>query len=276
MGVSKPVRHITSHQSVSDWFRQLIDRRETLLFFVWKDLKVQYQNPFLGFLWSVFQPLTYFAIILAVMNFSGRNSNQMEMPFALYLISGLTIWNFVTSAILGSINSIQSNAGTISKAFFPRIYLVLSPILKSSLDLLVMLLIVFGFALSMGQPIETNMVLFLPLSIINILLFSIGVAAIVTSFVVRNRHVRHAIPIIMYAMLFALPVFYSMGSIDNPVLVLIYQLNPIAGSMEMLRAGFGSEVDINHVVGWFIQSVIWLLVGIIIFRNTERKLADLV
>jgi lipopolysaccharide transport system permease protein len=276
MGVSKPVRHITTHQSVSDWFRQLIDRRETLLFFVWKDLKVQYQNPVLGLLWSIFQPLIYFAIILAVMNFSGRNSNQIEMPFALYLISGLTIWNFVTSAILGSMNSTQSNAGIISKAFFPRFYLIVSPVLKSTLNLLIMLMIVFGFAIGIGQPVGTNMLLFLSVSVITILLVTVGVAAVVTSLVVQNRHVRHAIPIIMYAMLFALPVFYSMHSIDNPVLVLIYQLNPIAGSMEMLRAGFGSEVDINHMIGWLILSVIWLLVGIIIFRNTERKLADLI
>lgn len=276
MAISKPVRHIKPKQSFSDWFKQLAERRETLLFFVWKDLKVQYQNPALGLLWSVFQPLVYFGIILVVMNVAERGSSNVELPFPLYLISGLAIWNFTTSAILGSINGIQANAGIISKAFFPRFYLVLAPIIKSSMDLGLSLCIVFAMALWLGHPISFSMLVALPLSVTTILMVGTGFSAIATSLVVRNRHVRHAIPIIMYAMLFALPVFYSTASLENPILDWVYRLNPIAGAMEILREGLGSNIDFCVAVSWIAQSALWMVIGIVLFRSTEKKVADLV
>ena len=246
------------------------------MFFIWKDLKVQYQNPALGLIWSVFQPLVYFGIILLVMNVAGRSSNDVGIPFSLYLISGLAIWNFVTSAILGAVNSIQSNTGIISKAFFPRFYLILSPIIKSVIDLLIMLLLVFGIAVWIGQFISVSVLIAIPISIVSALLAVVGVSSIVASLVVKNRQVRHAIPILLYAMLFALPVFYSMHTMGNPIMDWLYRLNPIAGSMEMLRAGFGAEMDMQMVAGWFMQAIVLFVIGVMSFRLTERKLADLV
>ena len=275
MAAPKPVRYIRPNQPFSDWIKQLIDRRETLWFFIWKDLKVQYQKPIFGLLWSVFQPLVYFGIILSVMKFSGRTASISEMPFSLYLISGLSIWNFSTSSILGAVNSIQSNAGIISKSFFPRFYLILSPVLKSTLDLLIMLLIVFALALYMQKPITFSTIGFLIVSIMLVWTTTLGWSAIAASLVVSNRHIRHAIPVLLYAMIFALPIFYSMQKIDNQVLQTIYQFNPIAGAMDFLRSGFGMESpSIMTMASWSTQSFLWLIIGIIVFRRTEKTLAD--
>lgn len=89
--------------------------------------------------------------------------------------------------------------------------------------------------------------------------------------------IRHAIPILMYAMLFALPVFYDLSSVDSQLLKTAYDLNPIAGAMDLFRTGFGTDqVPYFQATAWVIQSVFWLILGTMIFRNTERKLADLV
>jgi lipopolysaccharide transport system permease protein len=275
MADSRPIRHIRPHQPFLDWFRQLVERRETLWFFIWKDLKVQYQQPIFGLLWSVFQPLVYFGIILLVMHFSGRESNISNMPFALFLISGLAIWNFTSSSVLGSLNSIQSNAGIISKAYFPRFYLILSPVLKGSIDLLIMLMIVFGFALYFKAKITISAVLLVPFSIGICWFAALGWSAIAASLVVANRHVRHGIPVLLYAMIFALPVFYSMQSLENETVQTIYRLNPIAGSMDCFRAAFGGEVPASQtILFWALQSLGWLIIGILTFRKTEKTLAD--
>lgn len=274
MSAAKPIRYIRPKQSFSDWLRQLAERRETLWFFIWKDLKVQYQKPVFGLLWSVFQPLLYFGIILSVMQFSGRNSNISEMPFSLYLISGLAIWNFTTSSILGAVNSIQSNAGIISKSFFPRFYLILAPVLKSTFDFIIMLLIVLGFAVYFQQPFIISNLGFVLISLVIAMTTALGWSAIAASLVVANRHIRHAIPVLLYAMIFALPVFYSMQEIGNPLLQTAYQFNPIAGAMDLLRSSFGNEISLQPMLSWLLQSLIWLAIGVMIFRRTERTLAD--
>ena len=275
MSANKPVRTVQPNQPFSDWIGQLVSRRETLWFFIWKDLKVQYSKPIFGLLWSVFQPLVYFGIIFLVMRLSNRGGTSTEMPFALFLICGLTIWNFTTSGILGSINSLQSNAGIISKSFFPRFYLILSPIIKSCLDLVIMLVIVIGFAIYLGQPITLKALVFIPISMILTVLSTLGVGAVVATLVIANRHVRHAIPVLLYALIFVLPVFYSVNDINDSFIDMMYELNPIAGAMDCLRVAFGTESpSYTTIASWLVQSLIWLGVGVTLFKRTEKTLAD--
>ena len=275
MPTEKPVRLVRPTQPFSEWLKLLYIRRETLWFFVWKDLKVQYNNPVLGIVWSIFQPLVYFGIVLLVMNVAGRGSSTSEMPFAVYLICGLAIWNFSTSAIMGAINSIQSNSGIISKSFFPRFYLILAPIIKSTFDLLIMVLISTSIALYFGLDIDIKALTFLPIHFLLAWLTTLGWAAIASCATIWNRHMRHAIPVVLYAMIFALPIFYSINEIENQSIQLIYQLNPIAGSMDFLRACFGAYTpQLMQFVFWLGQALFWAFLGILIFRKTEKSLAD--
>lgn len=275
MSRQKPIRVIRANQPFSDWLKRLWLRRETLWFFVWKDLKVQYQKPVFGLLWSVFQPLVYFAVILSVIRCSGRTTSETEMPFELYLLCGLAIWNFTTSVILGGLNSMQSNAGLVTKASFPRLYLVLSPLIKSLFDLGIVLIIVLGAAVLLNTSISFLFPVYLLHSLLLILPISFGLACIASSLTVWNRHFRHAIPILLYAMIFVLPIFYSMNGIENKWLRFFYHFNPIAGAMEVLRSGFNPFLwDLNPMLVWSISSIAILIIGTFLFRRMERTLAD--
>lgn len=271
----KTIRYIRSKQSISDWFAQLISRRETLWFFILKDLKVQYQNPVFGFIWSIVQPAIYFGIILALMHFSGRNSSTDVIPFSMFLICGLAVWNLTTNSILGSVNSIQSNAGIISKSYFPRFYIILAPVLKQLLDFSILSVLVLGLSIYENQP---PTLAFLPLLFVSVfigLTTILGWASIAASLIVWNRHVRHIIPVFLYALMFVLPVFYSTQSIDNEIVSTLYALSPIAGAMDCFRAGFsGKTPELQLITGWIFQSVIWLTVGVFVFQRTEKTLAD--
>ena len=275
MASTKPIRVISANQSFTDWLSRIWQRRETLWFFVWKDLKVQYQKPVFGLLWSVFQPLIYFAVILSVIRFSGRNSSETQIPFELYLLCGLAIWNFTTSVILGSINSMQSNAGLVTKASFPRLYLILSPLVKSIFDLSVVLIIVIIAALMLKVQLSLLLPFYLIVSLLLILPVSFGLACISLALVVWNRHFRHAIPILLYAMIFVLPIFYSTDEIGNGQLQLFYRFNPIAGAMDVLRSNFSSaNFSLNQLLFWSLTSACFAAIGIVLFRRMERTLAD--
>jgi ABC-type polysaccharide/polyol phosphate export permease len=275
MPSQKSIRVIRAKQPFSDWLKRLWQRRETLWFFVWKDLKVQYQQPIFGLLWSVFHPLIYFAVILSVIRFSGRTTTEAQMPFELYLLCGLAIWSFTTSVILGGMNSMQSNAGLVTKASFPRLFLILSPLIKSIFDLGIMLIIVLVTAISMKVQIPLLFPVHLLLSVLLIIPISFGFACISATLIIRNRHFRHAIPILLYATIFVLPIFYSMDKIENQWLRFFYHFNPIAGAMEVLRNGFNPFIwNLNPMLLWSISSIVVLIIGIFLFRRMERTLAD--
>lgn len=275
MPTQKPVRLIRSYQPITEWFHQLIERRETLWFFVLKDLKVQYQNPVLGLIWSVLQPMLYFGIILTVINFSGRETNVEELPFSLFLICGLTIWNFTTASVTGAVNGIQSNAGIISKSFFPKIYLVLAPLAKQIVDFTILAMLIIGLSVYLQHLPSLKLIALIIVSLLITFFTAFGLAAIAASLTVKNRHIRHLIPILLYAMMFALPVFYSVQQINNSAVQTLYNLNPIAGAMDCLRAGFSNnQISFSKTALWLIQSLIWATIGVVVFRKTEQTLAD--
>ncbi len=275
MPSQKRIRVIRAHQPFSDWLKRLWQRRETLWFFVWKDLKVQYQQPIFGLLWSVFQPLVYFAVILSVIRFSGRTTTETQMPFELYLLCGLAIWNFTTSVILGGMNSMQSNAGLVTKASFPRLYLILSPLIKSLFDLGIVLVLVLVATILLKAHISILLPVFILIALSLIVPASFGLACISATLVVWNRHFRHAIPILLYAMIFVLPIFYSMNEIDNNWLHILYSFNPIAGAMDVLRNSFNStNPSLNQLIFWSIFSALFAVIGVGLFRDLERTLAD--
>jgi len=275
MPSQKRIRVIRAHQPFSDWLKRLWQRRETLWFFVWKDLKVQYQQPIFGLLWSVFQPLVYFAVILSVIRFSGRTTTETQMPFELYLLCGLAIWNFTTSVILGGMNSMQSNAGLVTKASFPRLYLILSPLIKSLFDLGIVLVLVLVATILLKAHISILLPVFILIALSLIVSASFGLACISATLVVWNRHFRHAIPILLYAMIFVLPIFYSMNEIDNNWLHILYSFNPIAGAMDVLRNSFNStNPSLNQLIFWSIFSALFAVIGVGLFRDLERTLAD--
>ncbi|MDP6907971.1 MAG: ABC transporter permease [Flavobacteriales bacterium] len=271
----KSVRIISPDQPFTEWVKQLVERHETLWFFIWKDLKVQYNRPLFGFLWSIFQPLVYFGIILAIMDFTGRTGTDTSIPFPVYLICGLAIWNFATASILGAMNSIQSNAGIISKSSFPRFYLILAPLLKAGMDLMIVLLIVLVIALFYGVSIPLHAVYSFPIMLTILLISAVGLASIVATMVILNQQIRHAIPVLLYAGIFILPIFYSMETIGNNWLQRFYQINPIAGSMECLRASLGDTFpSMQNTLYWVLSAVVLCVIGIIFFRRIEKSLAD--
>jgi lipopolysaccharide transport system permease protein len=274
MSIGKPIRQISQNQPLSDWLRQLIERRETLWFFIWKDLKVQYQQPVFGLVWSVFQPLIYFGVILLLRS-TATTVAESDMPFELYLLTGLVVWNFTTSVISGSVQSLQSNAGLISKSFFPRFYLVLSPFFKGMIDLFIMFALVVALAFYYAHYPSSISILFIPLALMMLCVTVVSWSSIGVALIVYNRHIRHAVPVFLYALIFALPVFYQVEKMDSWALDFLYLANPIAGAMDCIRASFGGSIpSSSYIVSWISQSIMWLIIGVMVFRKTEKNLVD--
>jgi ABC-type polysaccharide/polyol phosphate export permease len=76
-------------------------------------------------------------------------------------------------------------------------------------------------------------------------------------------------------MIFVLPVFYSVHSVENASLDLIYSINPIAGSMDYLRACFSPKAtNPSQLVMWLVQSLVWVMIGVVVIRKMEKSVAD--
>lgn len=268
-------RHIRPKQSIREWYADILGRHETLYFLVWKDLKVQYGNFAIGFLWSLFQPVFYFGIIMLLFQSGNRNASDSALAFPLFLFAGIIVWNFLTNSITSSVNSTLSNAQILTKSFFPRFYLILAPIFRCCIDLVISFILLFLLALFFQERADVTAIWAIPFSILLLVVSTLGIAAMAVVAVIRFKRLRQAIPIVLYAGIFLLPVYTEIKTIQNPLLDHLYYCNPYSVAIQLLRSSFSGEVIATYRLALGSTSAILVLaVGVGAFRNLERTLAD--
>ena len=100
-----------------DW-NELWRYKELFYFFTWRDVKIKYKQTVLGFLWAILQPLLMMIIFTL---FFGRALNvpSQNLPYPVFVFSGLLLWNTFASGLTNSANSMVNNAPIIKKIYFP-------------------------------------------------------------------------------------------------------------------------------------------------------------
>src|ERR1700676_3159581 len=102
-GRPKTARIVSSRVSLRTRIVEIVRARELFLFLVRKELKVKYKGSFLGLLWSMLNPAVTLMVYYVVFKYFLVNPAP---DFALYLFSGLIVWNFFSTALVGSSSAI--------------------------------------------------------------------------------------------------------------------------------------------------------------------------
>src|SRR5579871_340422 len=99
--------------------------RDLLVLFVKRDFIAQYKQTILGPLWHFIQPVFTTVIYLLIFGRIANIPTDGITPILFYM-SGITIWNYFSSCLMGTSNTFVSNAGIFGKVYFPRIIIPLS------------------------------------------------------------------------------------------------------------------------------------------------------
>jgi lipopolysaccharide transport system permease protein len=120
--------------------KELVQYRELFYFFTWRDVKVKYKQAALGIVWAILQPLTMMVMFTLIFS-KALNVKSDGIPYPVFAISGLLIWNIFSNGLLNSANSMVTNANIIKKIYFPRLIIPMSAILTALVDFLFALII---------------------------------------------------------------------------------------------------------------------------------------
>jgi lipopolysaccharide transport system permease protein len=127
------------------------------------------------------------------------------------------------------------------------------------------------------QIFPTWQVLLWPILVVLLLALSLSVSLILAAINIKYRDVKYVVPFAIQFLLFATPVIYPISMIPERY-QLILALNPLSGIIETFRASLIPNRDIDwYMLGIsFILTVLFVVVGVVYFRNTERTFADVV
>lgn len=178
-----------------------------------RDIKTKYRKSVLGVLWTLLNPL-FMMIILSVV-FSNLFKFDVEY-FPVYLLSGQLIFNFYSEATTASMSAIMDNGSLLKKIYVPKYLFVLSRVFSSTINLLASFTALILVMLAMRVELHYT-VLLVPIPLIFIVLFSLGVGLILSAITVKFRDIMHLYSVFVTALMYLTPVIYPMVNFTGMV-----------------------------------------------------------
>lgn len=277
--MSQPSQHeivLEPGRSERQYWRDLWNYRELFCFLAWRDILVRYKQTVVGIAWAVLRPLLTLLILLFVFKtVAGMESGNT--PYALVILCGMLPWQFFSTALSQSGQSLVSNAGMVSKVYFPRLVLPASSVITSLVDFLITA-VLLALLMVYYQHLPGIQVLLLPFFVVLAFFAAFGFGVWLSALMVRYRDFRIIVPFIVQFGLYVSPVGYMTSKVPE-ARQLLFSINPMVGVIDGFRwAIIGGEHDLN-IHGLLISVVFVAIVcysGIWFFRKTERTFADVI
>lgn len=231
-----------------------------------RDIKTKYRKSILGVLWTILNPL-FMMIVLSVV-FSNLFKFDIEY-FPVYLLSGQLIFNFFSESTTNAMGAIIANGPLIKKIYVPKYMFVISRIFSSSINLLASFTALIFVMLAMRVDLHYT-VLLVPIPLIFIIFFSLGIGLILSAIAVKFRDIVHLYSVFVTALMYLTPVIYPM-SILPEWLEKIVLINPITNILIMFRDVMMNNTvpSITSIVIAIVETAIALACGLYVFYKSQ-------
>ncbi len=256
-------------------FKELSKYRDLFYFLVIRDIKVKYKQTVLGGLWAIIRP--FFMMVVFTLFFGKLAKIPSDgIPYPIFSYTAMVAWTYFSTSIADSANSLIGEANLISKVYFPRVIVPLSPVLAGLLDFCIAFIVLIGMMVYY-QLYPNMMLVFLPVLILLMVLTASGVGMFLAALNAKYRDIRYTIPFIIQLWMFASPVVYPASLVPEKYQFL-YALNPMVGIIEGFRAVLLGTVSFptQMIAISALVSVVLFVFGLFYFKQMERYFADVV
>jgi ABC-2 type transport system permease protein len=172
--------------------RDIWEYRQLLLLLVRRELKARYKDSVLGFLWSLLRPLALLGVYyVAIGKFLGAAAAIPD--YAIFIYTGITIWNLFSEILSSSTGSIIANSGLVKKIYLPREVFPLSTIGSALFNFAIQLFILVVATIIAGKPPTGTKLLYGLLGFVLILVFGTAFAFFLSAVNVYLRDVQYLI-----------------------------------------------------------------------------------
>ncbi|MDQ4132800.1 MAG: ABC transporter permease [Actinomycetota bacterium] len=266
--------------------RELTQARELTANLVRRDLKAEHRGSFLGMLWSLTNPLLLVGMYYVVFKYIFR-ANLLEgatrpdgndVPFAVYLFSGLTLWNLFSGSVSSATGSVTGAGALLHKVYFPRLILPLSSVLSGLVTFAFEFAVLVVVTLVFVGPPDAS-ILWVPAIVVVVAIFTFGLGSLLASVNVFFRDVQHFIGIGLQLWFWGTPIIYSMEYVqEHDTLVRLLELNPLTGAVISFRnvVVLQRAPDFGLLAYNLLCAVVVLAVGLLVFRRSQRLFPEIV
>ena len=237
---------------------------------VYRDLQIRYAGTWLGYFWTLLDPLAMSAIYWFVFSYIVGAKSIGEQPYILFLLTGILSWTWFNGAVTDSARSLVVESKMVRSIAIPRYLWIIKSIGAKGAEFILALPILI--VISIVAKAEVTMNLFLiPLALVVQFMLLSGIGLILAPLTVLARDTTNILRILLRMMFYLTPIIYGVTDIPERFQTLAY-LNPMTGIISMYRAGFWNDANIvTPIVFSVIISSIVFILGILFFKKVERS-----
>ena len=241
--------------------------KDLLIQLVSRDIKLKYRRSFLGYLWSVLNPL--FVMIIMTIVFSTMFSRNIE-NFPVYLFTGKMLFDFMSTSTNQAMTSVTGNAALLKKTYVPKYIFTLSKVTSCMVDLLFSFGALFIVMLATRAHIYWTFFLF-PIVVIQIYIFCCGLGFFLAEFNVFFRDVQYIYQAIITAWMYLTPIFYPVESLPGSVAFIVKGLNPLYYYVAQFRdlVYYGRFPGPRVFWGGWLIAFVMLVLGVLMFKRKQ-------
>lgn len=277
---------ITSKHRIFDLhIKETFKYRDLIFLFVKRDFTALYKQTILGPLWAIIQPLlTTVVFTLVFGSLAGLTTADIAgdfiIPGFLFYMSGNICWSYFSTNLHATSNTFLANRTTMGKVYYPRlvspIATSISNLISFGIQALMFIIIWFIYIIIGGTSITiTPMLLFIPLTVLQLMVLSTGFGIIISSVTTKYRDLAMLVGFGLQLWQYASPVAYGLSLIPGEYMGL-YMLNPVTSIITTFRYamfGFGYFNMGYYLLSWAI-SILIFFVGLVLFGRIERTFMD--
>lgn len=259
--------------------RSLWRNRQLISQMVKREVVGRYRGSAMGLAWSFFNPLfllTVYTFVFSVV-FKSRwtvGGGESKTLFAVVLFTGMIVHGFFAEVLNRAPGLILANVSYVKKVVFP---LEILPIVTMGAAL-------FHSLVSLGVLLAAYVVfngymnwtvVFAPLVLLPLLIFTLGVAWVLASLGVFLRDVSQTIGIVTMVLMFLSPVFYPVTALPEQFRPWL-MANPLTFIIEQARnvLVWGKLPDWMGLGAYTFAAMIVAWAGFAWFQRTRKGFAD--
>ncbi|WP_080832562.1 ABC transporter permease [Cohnella massiliensis] len=251
--------------------KEIYAYRQMLESLVLTDLRTRYKGSFLGFFWTLLNPLLMLLVYSIVFKFVVR----IEMDnYTAYLFIGLISWNILSQSITAGSSAVIRNAGLVKKIYFPKEILPLAVVsggfINYFFSLIILIPILLIAKVQVGLPL-----LLLPLVLLIYFIFTLSLALLISGLNVYFRDLEHIMGILVMVWFYLTPIVFPSNMIPEEI-GYIFDYNPMRVIIESFQQIFFYNQYPNAVELLVVAllSIVLLILSLKVFKKLSRHFAE--
>lgn len=236
---------------------------------VGRDLKLKYRRSFLGYVWSVLNPLLIMLVLTLV--FSELLGKKIE-NYPVYLFTGRLLFDFMKSSTTSAMRSVTGNSTLLKKVYVPKYIFTLAKVTSCVVDMVLsmgalVILIAVTDAKFHWQIILT------PLVIVQIYLFCCGLGFFLAQMNVFFRDIQYIYNAVTTAWMYLTPIIYEITRLPSWLQILIKAFNPMYYYVAQFRdlVYYGQIPGPRIFWGGWLIAIVTLIFGAWTFQRAKDR-----